>query len=397
MKVFAFHLMPYGALDMSYAEEHSSVWLKLPNSYFDPKIGHELYNRYLDELELAAEVGFDGISVNEHHQNAYGLMPSPVVMAAALARNTENCKIAILGNAFALREHPLTLAEEHAMIDNITGGRLITGMVRGVGCEYFSMGVNPAYSLERHIEAHDLVVRAWTETGPFAFEGKHYHFEYVNMWPRPYQDPHPPIWCPSQGSTETIEWAAHPDRKYVYLQAYSAFESVLRYLNIYRSVAEHKYGYTASSGQIAWSVPVYCAETDEQAVEEVRPHIESLFNTFLPKISQSMFVPPGYMTASSMKKIFAHKATLRGGQKVEDLMERGVIVVGSPDTVRDTLIERHRQAGFEHVLIMPQFGTLPADLTEKSLRLLGAEVVPALQALDENNYAGFELSAAAAE
>jgi alkanesulfonate monooxygenase SsuD/methylene tetrahydromethanopterin reductase-like flavin-dependent oxidoreductase (luciferase family) len=382
---------------MSYAEEHSSVWLKLPNSYFDPKIGHELYNRYLDELELAAEVGFDGISVNEHHQNAYGLMPSPVVMAAALARNTENCKIAILGNAFALREHPLTLAEEHAMIDNITGGRLITGMVRGVGCEYFSMGVNPAYSLERHIEAHDLVVRAWTETGPFAFEGKHYHFEYVNMWPRPYQDPHPPIWCPSQGSTETIEWAAHPERKYVYLQAYSAFESVLRYLNIYRSVAEHKYGYTASSGQIAWSVPVYCAETDEQAVEEVRPHIESLFNTFLPKISQSMFVPPGYMTASSMKKIFAHKATLRGGQKVEDLMERGVIVVGSPDTVRDTLSERHRQAGFEHVLMMPQFGTLPADLTEKNLRLLGAEVVPALQALDENNYAGFELSAAAAE
>ena len=274
MKVFAFHLMPYGALDMSYAEKHNSVWLKLPNSYFDPRIGHELYNRYLDELELCAELGFDGISVNEHHQNAYGLMPSPVVMAAALARNTENCKIAILGNAFALREHPLTLAEEHAMIDNITGGRLITGMVRGVGCEYFSMGVNPAYSLERHIEAHDLVVRAWTETGPFAFEGKHYHFEYVNMWPRPYQDPHPPIWCPSQGSTETIEWAAHPDRKYTYLQAYSAFESVLRYLNMYRSVAEVKYGYTASSNQIAWSVPVYCAQTDEQAVEEVRPHIE---------------------------------------------------------------------------------------------------------------------------
>ena len=185
MKVFAFHLMPYGALDMAYAEEHSSVWLKLPNSYFDPRVGHELYNRYLDELELCAELGFDGISVNEHHQNAYGLMPSPVVMAAALARNTENCKIAILGNAFALREHPLTLAEEHAMICNITGGRLITGMVRGVGCEYFSMAVNPAYSLERHVEAHDLVVRAWTETSPFAFEGKHYHFEYVNMWPRP--------------------------------------------------------------------------------------------------------------------------------------------------------------------------------------------------------------------
>tara|TARA_Y100000588_G_scaffold231760_1_gene245486 strand:- start:551 stop:1744 length:1194 start_codon:yes stop_codon:yes gene_type:complete len=390
MKVFAFHLMPYGDLDMSYAEKFNSVWLKLPNSYFDPKVGHRLYNRYLDELELCAELGFDGISVNEHHQNAYGLMPSPVVMAAALSRRTKDCKIAILGNAFGLREHPLTLAEEHSMIDNITGGRLITGMVRGVGCEYFSMGVNPAHSLERHIEAHDLVIRAWTEPGPFAFEGKHYHFEYVNTWPRPFQEPHPPIWCPSQGSTETIEWAAHPDRKYVYLQAYSAFNSVLRYLNLYRTVAREKYGYDASSNQIAWSVPVYCAETDEKAVNEVRPHIESLFNTFLPKISQSMFVPPGYMSTSSMKQIFAHKAALRGGQKVEGLMERGVIAVGSPDTVRDTLTQRHRQAGFEQILIMPQFGTLPADLTENNLRLLASEVVPALQALNDKNYNGFE-------
>ena len=390
MKVFAFHLMPYGDLDMSYAEKFNSVWLKLPNSYFDPKVGHRLYNRYLDELELCAELGFDGISVNEHHQNAYGLMPSPVVMAAALSRRTKDCKIAILGNAFGLREHPLTLAEEHSMRDNITGGRLITGMVRGVGCEYFSMGVNPAHSLERHIEAHDLVIRAWTEPGPFAFEGKHYHFEYVNTWPRPFQEPHPPIWCPSQGSTETIEWAAHPDRKYVYLQAYSAFNSVLRYLNLYRTVAREKYGYDASSNQIAWSVPVYCAETDEKAVNEVRPHIESLFNTFLPKISQSMFVPPGYMSTSSMKQIFAHKAALRGGQKVEGLMERGVIAVGSPDTIRDTLTQRHRQAGFEQILIMPQFGTMPADLTENNIRLLASEVVPALQALNDKNYNGFE-------
>jgi alkanesulfonate monooxygenase SsuD/methylene tetrahydromethanopterin reductase-like flavin-dependent oxidoreductase (luciferase family) len=395
MKVFAFHLMPYGALDMSYAEEHSSVWLKLPNSYFDPKEGQILYNRYLDELELAAELGFDGVCVNEHHQNAYGLMPSPVVMAAALARNIGDAKIAILGNAFGLREHPLTLAEEHAMIDCITGGRLITGMVRGVGCEYFSMGANPAYSLERHIEAHDLVVRAWTEEGPFAFEGKHYHFEYVNTWPRPFQDPHPPIWCPSQGSSETIQWAAHPDRKYTYLQTYSAFASVLRYLDSYRAAAQNMYGYEASSEQIAWCTPAYVAETDAQAMDEAREHIEVMFNNFLPKISQSMFVPPGYMSTSSMKQIFAHKATLRGGQTIEDMVERGVIVVGSPDTVRETLTERHRQAGFDHLLLMPQFGTLPADLTEKNIRLLATEVIPALQALDYDNYRGFEVAAAA--
>ncbi len=396
MRVFAFHLMPYGALDMSYADSYSSVWLKLPNSYFDPRVGHELYNRYLDELELCAELGFDGISVNEHHQNAYGLMPSPVVMASALARRiNDTCKVAILGNAFALRDHPLTLAEEHAMIDCITGGRLITGFVRGVGCEYFSMGVNPAYSLERHIEAHDLVIRAWTEEGPFAFEGKHYHFEYVNVWPRPYQQPHPEIWTPSQGSMETIEWSAHPDRKYTYLQAYSPFDSVVRYLDHYRGVAA-RHGYEAQSSQIGWSVPVYVGETDEQARAEAKPHIEALFNTFLPKISQAMFVPPGYMTADSMKKIFAHKRTIRGGQQMEGMIDSGVILVGSPDTVRRKIEERHAQAGFGNILLMPHFGTLPADLTEKNIRLLAGEVVPHIKTLGDADYRGFEPAAASA-
>ena len=144
---------------MGFKEKYRAAWVVLPNTYFDPKKGHELYNRYLDELELAAELGFDGISVNEHHQNAYGLMPSPVVMAVGAGAPHQEAKIAILGNAFCLREHPLTLAEEHAMLDCITGGRLITGMVRGIGAEYYSMGANPAYSHERFHEAHDSSCR----------------------------------------------------------------------------------------------------------------------------------------------------------------------------------------------------------------------------------------------
>lgn len=397
MQVFMFHLMPYADLDLGVKDQYKSVWVVLPNSYFDPEKGHKLYNRYLDELELAAELGFDGISVNEHHQNAYGLMPSPVVTASALARRTKDCKIAILGNAFCLREHPLTLAEEHAMIDCITGGRLITGFVRGVGAEYFSMATNPAYSLERHKEAHDLVVRAWTEEGPFAFEGKHYHFEYVNLWPRPYQKPHPPIWCPSQGSVETIEWASHPDRKYPYLQAYSPIESVSRYLNLYRQTAQSQHGYTASSEQIGWSAPVYVAETDERAVEEARPHIEAMFNIFLPKVSELMFFPPGYTSTSSLKRMMAHKRTLKGGQTIEDMIERGIIVCGSPDTVRRRITENHEQLGFHSLLTLLQFGTLPPDLTEKNIRLFAAEVLPALQALTDKEYRGFEPGEVAAE
>ena len=396
MKAFMFHLMPYASLDMAERDKHPSAWITLPNSLYDPKIGHELYNRYLDELELAAEVGFDGVAVNEHHQNAYGLMPSPVVMASSLARRTEKCKLAILGNAFALREHPLTLAEEHAMIDCITAGRLITGFVRGIGAEFYSLAANPALSHERHMEAHDLVVRAWTETGPFAFEGKHYHFEYVNLWPRPYQDPHPPIWCPSLGSTETIEWAAHPDRKYVYAQNYSPFTNVCKFLDQYREVAASQYGYDASSDQIGWTAPVYIADTDEQAVEEATEHMEALFNKFLYLPFEQLF-PPGYMSMQSYKRVAAHKRNITGGAKMETLMENGVALVGSPETVRKKLIECHQVLGFGTFVALLHFGTLPADKTERNIRLFAEEVLPAIQPLSDNEYRGFEPAQAAAE
>ena len=394
MKVFCFHLMPYAHLDMSYIEKYRAAWVVLPNTYFDPKKGHELYNRYLDELELVAELGYDGISVNEHHQNAYGLMPSPVVMAAALARRTKNAKIAILGSAFCLREHPLTLAEEHAMIDCITGGRLISGMVRGIGAEYYSMGVNPTISHARFQEAHDLVVQAWTKPGPFAFEGKHYNFEYVNVWPRPYQQPHPPIWAPSTGSTETIEWAAHPSRKYVYLQAYSPIQSVARYLNYYRESAQKMYGYTASSDQIGWSTPVYISDTDQKARDQAKPHIEVLFNRLL-RLPFEMIFPPGYLSAKSLKNMRSHKRSVSGQEHtVDTLIEQGIIVCGSPDTVRKRFMETHRLLGFQNLLCLLQFGTLPRDLTEKNIRLFAREVLPALQGLTDKEYGGMEIRAA---
>jgi alkanesulfonate monooxygenase SsuD/methylene tetrahydromethanopterin reductase-like flavin-dependent oxidoreductase (luciferase family) len=394
MKVFIFHLMPYAHLDMGYTDKYRAAWVVLPNTYFDPKKGHELYNRYLDELELAAELGFDGVSVNEHHQNAYGLMPSPVVMASALSRRTRNARIAILGSAFCLREHPLTIAEEHAMIDCITGGRLISGMVRGIGAEYFSLGVNPAYSHARFQEAHDLVVQAWTRPGPFSFEGKYYHFEYVNLWPRPYQQPHPPIWAPSTGSTETIEWAAHPSRKYVYLQAYSPTQSVVRYLNYYRECAQRMYGYSVSSDQIGWSTPVYVSDTDEQAREEAKPHIEHLFNRLL-RLPFEMLFPPGYLSAKSLKNMRSHKRSVSGQEHtVDTLIQQGIIVCGSPDTVRKQFMDTHRLLGFQNLLCLLQFGTLPRDLTEKNIRMFAREVMPALQGLTDKEYAGMDIRAA---
>ncbi|MGE0746875.1 MAG: LLM class flavin-dependent oxidoreductase [Rhodospirillales bacterium] len=384
MKFHFFHLMPYAHLDLDYDKQHRSAWIDLPNTYFDPVKGHALYNRYLDELEYAEELGFDGMCVNEHHQNAYGLMPSPIVMASALARRTSRAKIAILGSAFNLRDHPLTLAEEHAMIDCITGGRLVSGMVRGIGCEFYIMGANPTLSLERFHEAHDLVVRAWTEPGPFAFEGKHYHFEYVNVWPRPFQQPHPPIWCPSLGSMETIEWAAHPSRKYSYLQTYSPFKAVSRYLNAYRRQCQD-YGYEPPGEQLGWAAPIYVSDTDEKAKAEITPHIEAFFNKFLRNPPERL-LPPGYMSMRSLKAVRQHKSGIGKIQSIDALMGEEVIVVGSPETVARKLKAYHRETGFGHLLAMQQIATLPADLTRRSMELFAREVMPALRPLSDRDY-----------
>ena len=217
MRIYMFHLMPWPHLPADFAQTHDTAWVVCENALYDAERGHEVYNRYLDELELADQLGFDGVCVNEHHQNAYGLMPSPNIMAACLARRTTRAKLVILGNVLTLYDHPLRVAEEIAMLDVISGGRVVSGQVVGTGNEFFSYNVNPTYARERFYEAHELIVKAWTEPGPFPWEGTHYRFRYVNVWPRPFQQPHPPIWIPGSGSRETIEWVARKRFTYMVL------------------------------------------------------------------------------------------------------------------------------------------------------------------------------------
>jgi alkanesulfonate monooxygenase SsuD/methylene tetrahydromethanopterin reductase-like flavin-dependent oxidoreductase (luciferase family) len=376
MNVVLFHLMPYADLDLDAARRNGTVWVHLPNSNFDPVKGHALYNRYLDELEYGEDLGFDAIGVNEHHQTAYGLMPSPIVTASALARRTKRVKIAILGSALPLREHPLMVAEEHAMIDVISGGRLISGFVRGIGAEYHTFGVNPTFSHDRFHEAHDLIVRGWTEPGPFAFQGRHYNVRYVNVWPRPFQKPHPPIWIPSQGSKETIDWAAHPDRRYTYLQTFSPASVVQRYLKMYRDTCEG-FGYQAEDRQLGWAVPVYVAKTDDAARGEAKPHFEAFRNVFV-RMTVEMLLPPGYTSRESLKNVMKAKAAMFGDVTLEKAIELGLIVCGSAATVRSALERYRKDMRFGNLLVLCQFGTLPADLTRRNMELFAREVMPAV-------------------
>jgi alkanesulfonate monooxygenase SsuD/methylene tetrahydromethanopterin reductase-like flavin-dependent oxidoreductase (luciferase family) len=379
MKFVAFHLMPYRPLDFEAAAKYRSAWVVLPNSLYDPVKGAEEYESHIDSLVHAESLGFDGIAVNEHHQTAYGLMPAPNLIASALIQRTRKVKIAILGRALPITENPSFIAEEFAMLDNMSKGRIICGFVRGVGTEYHSTGTNPYFSHERYHEAHDLIIRSWTEPGPFAFEGEHYNFRYVNVWPRPYQTPHPPIWIPSMGSSETVEWAADPKRKYPFLVTFSGAELVARYLNTYRDQAR-KFGYEASADQLGWAFPVYVAETDERAREEASRPLETLFNHYL-RLPWEMLLPPGYTSVGSLKKTMQLRQALGGRAAISaaDLIASGTALVGNPATVRAKIEAMRERTGFGIMIGLFQFGILSDQLATRNIEMFASEVMPHLR------------------
>ena len=372
VQFYYFHLMPWPYLPEDFDRRHATAWVTFSNRHYDPQRGHLLYNEYLDEMEYAEKLGYDGLGVNEHHQNAYGTMPSPNLIAAALIRRTQRVKIAILGNAIPLRDHPLRVAEEVAMLDVMSGGRIISGFVRGIGCEYISLGVNPTYSRERFYEAHDLIVRAWTEDGPFSFEGKHYQVRYANIWPRPLQKPHPPIWLPSQGSTETIRWGVQ--RRYPFVSVCTSFAQTKRLLDEYKAAAEAA-GYTAQPEQIGFALPTYVAETDARAREEAKPHLLWLFRRGL-KIPPNFLLPPGYITEESLRKFLATPVRPPSDLSFDELEKGGYILVGSAKTVVDRLKDLQQQLGFGLFIGGGRIGDMPHDKAIKNMELFAREVIP---------------------
>jgi alkanesulfonate monooxygenase SsuD/methylene tetrahydromethanopterin reductase-like flavin-dependent oxidoreductase (luciferase family) len=376
MRAFMFHLMPWPHLPDDFEQKYDSAWVWYPNTFFDPAEGHTLYNRYLDELELAEPLGFDGVCVNEHHQNAYGLMPSPNLFAATLARNTKKIKIAVVGNALPLYNPPTRVAEEYAIIDVISGGRLIAGMVVGGGPEYYSFSINPTEARGRFREALDLIIAAWTRDGPFEWTGKYFNIRYVNPVPKPIQQPHPPIWIPGIGSLETMELVA--ERGYSYMGIpYFNIDVFQRNYDTFREVADTM-GKTVDPEQLGWLVPIYVADTDAEARSEYEKHLWYFAHKLLKGIT---ITPPGYTSARSYTRIIeAAPNFMRYQETWEQIEAGGYAIVGSPETVRDKLIDYLGKLGAGNLLGIFQLGSLPHDLTVKSMTLFGEKVLPALRA-----------------
>ncbi|MDH4143650.1 MAG: LLM class flavin-dependent oxidoreductase [Acidimicrobiia bacterium] len=373
MKLYAFHLMPWPEIDPDVATKHGSAWVVYPNSEYDPTLGRRLYNEYLDQLVFADEIGFDALCVNEHHQNAYGLMPSPNIMAATLLARTRQAKIAILGNGIALRDNPLRVAEEVAMMDVMSGGRVISGFVRGIGAEYHSLNLDPTRSRSRFFEAHDLIVKAWTTPGPFEWDGEHYRYRYVNVWPRPFTEPHPPIFVPSQGSDDTLRWAA--EHRYPLACTFVPMERLKQFYDRYRQYAADDFGYEAGPDQFGFTSIVYVHEDPKVAEAAMEPHIryfrERCFTLPLP-----FFFPPGYTTGAAYRTRLeiARQLAATGGP----VLSAGQPLIGTPEQVGERLVANMAEAGAGTFMAQFQLGDMGHDMVMRSMELFADKVLPHL-------------------
>jgi alkanesulfonate monooxygenase SsuD/methylene tetrahydromethanopterin reductase-like flavin-dependent oxidoreductase (luciferase family) len=385
--------------------------LGISNAEYDPKLGAELYNRYLDEKVYAEEMGFDGLMLNEHHSTPFCMGGVVNVEAAILARITKRAKIVILGNVLPIWDDPLWLAEELAEIDMISRGRLVTGWVRGTGRESVAHNGQAPYNWERFQEAHDFIVKAWTTPGPFRWEGEHYQYRYVNPWARPYQQPHPQIWIPGIMSKNTVAWAAK--HRYPYVMLATELEPTRQSFEYYDECAREN-GFEAGTQHRGYLFKVHVDETEELAEATARKFVQGPSNPFLegnqgtvrPYIqnlpgltSRTQLLPTvtSYAAARSRGREEEHKAAV--GAKAdepiqigpranlgsfEDQTEKMSIIWGTPETVIPKVRHVLEYLRPGTIFFWDGDGAMDHDDQMRSLRLMGEEVIPAMREIGKS-------------
>jgi len=388
VRVFIFDLLPYSEhLDhLKPAGETELPW-PLPRRHFKPEVAVRTYAEHLEAWGLMDRLGFDGIGFNEHHTSPYGLMNSPNLLASAVSQRTKQIKILIYGNLTPLHD-PLRLAEELAMVDCLSNGRLISGFARGIPREYKVYNVPLTESRARFEEAWEIIRRAWTEE-VFDFDGRFWSYRDVAIWPRPVQQPHPPVWVPVSGSKETIEWAArfnipitpglggHPGVR----------EDITRYYG--RCLAEN--GFQLTPDHLVIQHNVYIAESKAQAVRECGPYTLYFNQTLFSHgnfTASRLQKEAGYLTSSSFD--YVRPENLEGvawereqfrSMTMEKLERQAETMPwGTAEEVRQRLIADADRAGANTLLLGMNRGAMPHELFMNQIRRFAAEVLPALQA-----------------
>jgi alkanesulfonate monooxygenase SsuD/methylene tetrahydromethanopterin reductase-like flavin-dependent oxidoreductase (luciferase family) len=361
-----------------------SLDLSISNGVYDPKVGAKLYNRYLDEKIYADQIGFDALMLNEHHSTPFCMQGVTNVGASILARETKQAKIIILGNILPIWDDPLWLAEQLAMIDMISYGRLVSGFVRGGGRESVSHNAPPHFNRERFEEAHDFIIKAWTTPGPFRWEGKHYHYRYVNPWARPLQQPHPPIWIPSTVSVETVQWTAR--HRYPLVLLATKLEPTKEAFQLYHDTAAAE-GYESGTQNVAYLWKVHVDETEELAEAAGRKYLSGVSNPFLAgnegAVNPAIMNLPGHTSRTSRKlAATAFGPAGRFGtnrRPYEDQVNDYTIISGTPKTILPKIRHVLEYIRPGSVFFWDGDGAMSHEDQMRSLRLMGEEVIPAVR------------------
>ena len=358
--------------------------LTLSNEIYDPELGANLYNRYLDERLYAEEMGFDGLMLNEHHSTPFCMGGAMNIEAAILARMTKRAKIVLLGNIRPIWDDPLWLVEQLAIIDMISRGRLVSGWVRGTGRESVSHNAPPPYNWERFQEAHDFIVKAWTTPGPFRWEGKHYHYRYVNPWARPYQKPHPPIWLPGVVSRDSLQWAARNRIPYIMLA--TEMGPTKQAFELYHETAAEE-GYESGTQNIGYLWKVHVDETEELAEQTARKYVQGPSNPFLAgnegTANGALLNLPGLTSRRRVLPTRDAATANRGGNVLarpfEEQQKNYTIVSGTPDTVIPKIRHVLETLRPGSVIFWDGDGAMTHEDQMRSLRLMGEYVIPAVR------------------
>lgn len=357
-----------------------------PPRHYDPAYGIESMESGLRFFELADDLGFDCVSVAEHHFAARQLTPDPSLFAAAMTQRIRNAKIAVLGVLLPMVD-PVRVAEQFAMLDTLCHGRLLPGVFRGTPNELMVYHSNPLESRARYEEAVRLVSKCWTEPEPFGWEGVHYRYRSIAIWPRPVQQPAPPLLVTGNSPAGArFAGAHHLD------MGLSLGDSAAKALNVaHYKAAAHASGWTPKPDNLLLRYIVYVAATDAQANEQFDrlmqdetgdPKRAAYFRAlWTAGIGAPVAPAKGPASARPAAATAARPAATPAGAKPA---ARGGFptLVGSPDTVMRQLEEIAQSTGVGRLEMIFTGHPLPEDLSLASLKLFAKEMLPSLQRFD---------------
>lgn len=383
MKFHWFAEVTYPHLPKDFPEKYSSAWVDTPAHLHDPlKVG-QVYKMFLRLMEYADTQNFDGLAVNEHHQTAFAMSPSPNLLAASLANSTKNAAILIIGDSLALYNPPTRVAEEMAYMDCLSEGRLIAGFVYGTPMDStFSYGTPPIELRDRFAEAHDLILKAWSEPEPFAWNGTYNKLRYVNIWPRPVQQ-RPPIWVPGSGSIETWDLVIENDYCYGHL-SFSGLQSAQPIVDGYWDYVD-KHNGNMNPNKMAFT-QICCVANSDAEAEKLYGEAVKYFYKY-NSTSPAFLQPPGYRTERSLKWELERTAVpnpdrmraARGEMSFQEYNDKGYIIAGSPETVRERIRELAKKLRVGQLIPTLHMGNLSEETAQMNTHLFGTQVIPYLR------------------